>query len=299
MPRHIRIGMTENLCQYVYGHSVFNGQTRERMPGDVRRQRLVDIADARQFFQIGVHLRIARYGQHLSALSAIRVVLVLSQKFHRMRQQGDAAHYGGFLTGLVNPQLPAIIRADMFRAQVVGIRKGKSRQTAEREHVPDAFYPLVRHRFGYQNIQFRFGQVVFRLVVFGFKFVVLKRILFDPLVADSIQHKVLQTAQQIDRTVGLAVMGRLDKGVQSVEVFVIHPVQRNIFLFILRLHILFQVAKQAVILVRRELGDPCSDLFLPFVTIFPKLGKEQTRIARGVFKPVFDSKARRLFALLD
>ena len=54
MPRHIRIGMTENLCQYVYGHSVFNGQTSERMPGDMRRQRLVDIADARQFFQITV-----------------------------------------------------------------------------------------------------------------------------------------------------------------------------------------------------------------------------------------------------
>ena len=193
----------------------------------------------------------------------------------------------------------AIIRADMFRAQVVGIRKGKSRQTAEREHVPDAFYPLVGHRFGYQNIQFRFGQMVFRLVVFGFQFVVLKRILFDPLVADSVQHKVFQATQQIDRTVGLAVMGRLDKGVQSVEVFVIHPVQRNIFLFILRLHILFQVAKQAVILVRRELGDTCSDLFLPFVAILPELGKKQTCIARGVFKPVFDSKARRLFALLD
>ena len=94
-------------------------------------------------------------------------------------------------------------------------------------------------------------------------------------------------------------MGRLDKGVQSVEVLVINHIQRNIFLFVLRLHILFQVAKQAVILVRRELGDTCSDLFLPFVAILPELGKKQTRIARGVFKPVFDSKARRLFALLD
>ncbi len=299
MPCHVGIGMAEDFCQYVYGHSVFNRQTSERMPGNVRRQRLVDIADARQLLQIGVHFAVARYGQHLSALSAIQVVLVLSQEFHRMRQQGDAAHYGGFLAVLVNPQLPGILRADMFRAQVIGIRKGKSRQAAEREHIPDAFYPLVRHRFGYQNIQFRFGQVVFRLVVFGFKFVVLKRILFDPLVADSIQHKVFKTAQQIDRTVGLAVMGRLDKGVQSVEVLVINHIQRNIFLFVLRLHILFQVAKQAVILVRRELGDPCSDLFLPFVAILPELGKKQTRIARGVFKTVFDSKARRLFALLD
>ena len=51
MPRHIRIGVAENLCQYVYGHSVLNSQTSERMPGDVRRQRFVDIADAHQFLQ--------------------------------------------------------------------------------------------------------------------------------------------------------------------------------------------------------------------------------------------------------
>ena len=94
-------------------------------------------------------------------------------------------------------------------------------------------------------------------------------------------------------------MGCLDKGIQSVEVLVINHIQRNIFLFVLRLHILFQVAKQTVILVRRELGDTCSDLFLPFVAILPELHEEHPRITRRVFKTVFDSKARRLFALLD
>lgn len=85
VPCHVGIGMAEDFCQYVYGHSVFNRQTSERMPGNVRRQRLVDIADACKLLQIGVHLAVARYGQHLSALSAIRIVLVLLQEFHRVR----------------------------------------------------------------------------------------------------------------------------------------------------------------------------------------------------------------------
>lgn len=54
MPRHIRIGVAENLCQHIYRHSVLNGKAGERMPGDVRCQRLVDITDARQLFQITV-----------------------------------------------------------------------------------------------------------------------------------------------------------------------------------------------------------------------------------------------------
>lgn len=133
----------------------------------------------------------------------------------------------------------------MFRTQVVRIRKGQTRQAAEYEHVADTLDSFVRHGFAYQNIQFRFGQVVFCFVVLRPQFVVLKRILFDPLVADRIQHKVLQAAQQIDRAVGLAVMSRLDKGIQSVQVFVVHHIQRQIVSFVLRLHILVQIAQQA------------------------------------------------------
>lgn len=38
---------------------------------------------------------------------------------------------------------------------------------------------------------------------------------------------------------------------------------------------------------------------IPFVAILPKLREEHPRITRRVFKAVFDSKASRLFALLD
>ena len=54
MTGHIRIGVAENLCQYVDRHSVLDSKAGERMPGAMRRQRFVDIADYRDFFQITI-----------------------------------------------------------------------------------------------------------------------------------------------------------------------------------------------------------------------------------------------------
>ncbi len=54
VPCHVGIGMAEDFCQHIYRHPILHGKAGERMPRDVRRQRLVDIADARQFFQITV-----------------------------------------------------------------------------------------------------------------------------------------------------------------------------------------------------------------------------------------------------
>lgn len=63
MTGHVRIGVAENLRQYIYRHPVFHGKTRERVAGAVRCQRLVDIADHSYLFQIGVHPLVARYGE--------------------------------------------------------------------------------------------------------------------------------------------------------------------------------------------------------------------------------------------
>ena len=54
MAGHVRIGVAENLRQYIYRHPVFHGKTRERVAGAVRCQRLVDIADHSYLFQITV-----------------------------------------------------------------------------------------------------------------------------------------------------------------------------------------------------------------------------------------------------
>lgn len=63
MTGHVRIGMAENLGEYVDRHPVFHNQTSERMPGNMRRQRFIDIADYRYLLQIGVHPLVARYGE--------------------------------------------------------------------------------------------------------------------------------------------------------------------------------------------------------------------------------------------
>lgn len=160
------------------------------MSCNVGGQGLADIAYIRDFLQISIHFRIARYGQHLALLLAFRVVFVFTQQRHRIGQQRDAAHHGRLLARLVNPQSSVPVCADMLRAQVVGIRKGQPRQATEREHIPNTVQTLVGHLLSNQYFQLALGQVVFVPVVFGFEFVVPKRILLDPLVADGIEHKI-------------------------------------------------------------------------------------------------------------
>ena len=118
----------------------------------------------------------------------------------------------------------------MFRTQVVGIRKGQTCKAAEREHIPDALQPFVRHRFVYQRFQIGLCQVVLILVVFRLHLIVLKRVFLDPLVAERVQHKVFQAAQEIDRAVVLAVVRRLHKGIQPVDIGVIHGGKRQVVL---------------------------------------------------------------------
>lgn len=121
MARHVRIRVSENLRQHVDRHAVFHGQTGEGVTGAMRCQVLVDIADRCNLFEVCVHLVVARYRQHPSALHARFVVFVFAKQPDGVGQQGNPAHHGGFLSGFVNLQLPVIVCADMFRAQVVGV----------------------------------------------------------------------------------------------------------------------------------------------------------------------------------
>ena len=54
MTGHVRIAVSQNLCQYINRHSVFDGKAGKRMPGNVRCQRLVDIADRRYLLEITI-----------------------------------------------------------------------------------------------------------------------------------------------------------------------------------------------------------------------------------------------------
>ena len=62
MTGHVGIRMSEDFCDDVDGHPVFDGQRSERMPCNMRREILRDIADSRQFLQVGIHLRIGGHG---------------------------------------------------------------------------------------------------------------------------------------------------------------------------------------------------------------------------------------------
>lgn len=63
VPGHVGVGVSENLRQHVYRHSVLHGKAGERMPGAMRRQFFVKPADRGDLGHISVHFLIARYGQ--------------------------------------------------------------------------------------------------------------------------------------------------------------------------------------------------------------------------------------------
>lgn len=55
------------------------------MPYTVRRQVLRYVAQRRNFFQIGIHLRVRRHGKQLASRPARFIPLVFPQQCDRMR----------------------------------------------------------------------------------------------------------------------------------------------------------------------------------------------------------------------
>ena len=62
--RHVGVRVAENLGQYVDRHAVFDGHAGEGVAGAVGGQHLVDAAHGRDLFHVGVHLLVARRGEH-------------------------------------------------------------------------------------------------------------------------------------------------------------------------------------------------------------------------------------------
>ena len=158
------------------------------MSGAVSRQIFTYIAYNGDFLQIGIHLLIARYRQQFAALQ-IRI-RIFGQYLQRIRQQRDAAHNRGLFTGFANPLRAVLVRRDMFRPQVFRIGKCKSRLGAETPDVANTLQTLVRHPFGHQQIQLRFGQRYLDIGLVYLHFVIPERIFLDPFVAYGVQDKV-------------------------------------------------------------------------------------------------------------
>ena len=141
--------------------------------------------------------------------------------------------------------------------------------------------------------------MVFRLVVFLFQFVVPERVFLDPFVPLTVEDKVFHAIQQVDGSVVTAVVRRLQKRVESVDVLVIDLFQQNIFFIVLCLRILPQIPEQAVVFVRGQLGNADADLLLPLVAILVQFGQKHPRTGVGVGKALFYGKTIRLPAFLD
>ena len=94
----------------------------------------------------------------------------------------------------MNPQPPVIVFRDMLSSQMVGIREGKRSQAAKDENVPDSLQATIGHLFGDKRVNLRLHEMVFGIVVFLLELVAVKRILANPLIPQTIENEVLQTA---------------------------------------------------------------------------------------------------------
>ena len=109
----------------------------------------------------------------------------------------------------------------MLQSQVVGVSESQAREAAECKHISDTLQPFVGQFFADKHLKLGSGQVIFVLVVFLLHLVAFERIFLDPLVPHGVEGKVFHTAQQGDRSVVVAVVGCLDKGVKAVDIVVI------------------------------------------------------------------------------
>ena len=62
--RHVGIRVSENLGQHVDRHAVLDGHAGEGVADAVGGQYLIDAAHGRDLFHVGVHLLVARRGEH-------------------------------------------------------------------------------------------------------------------------------------------------------------------------------------------------------------------------------------------
>ena len=127
-----------------------------------------------------------------------------------------------FFAGLVYPLRTLFVDREILAAQMIGIGEGQSCEVTKDKHVPNAIEPIVGHLFTDQQIEFRFSQRRFYVGFIDLHFLIPERILFDLFVADGVEDKVFQAAKQVHYTIVIAVMRRLQEGIETVDIFVIH-----------------------------------------------------------------------------
>ena len=107
------------------------------MPCAMLRKILADAADVGQLLQVGVHLLVAAYGEQNAVRLAVGVFPVAVENLLRLVEQRNVAHVLGLLPRLADPDLAVDVRHEMLRLELLHVRKGQPRQTAETEDVAD------------------------------------------------------------------------------------------------------------------------------------------------------------------
>ena len=161
--------------------------------------------------------------------------------------------------------------------QMVGVGERQRGEAAKHENIPDGRRAAVGHIFSDQNVNLRLDQMILRLVMLLFQFVVLKRIFSDPFVSQAVEYEIFQATQQIDRSVVFAPVFRLKIGVKPVEILIVDRREHNILFARHIRSVCGQVPKYAMIFVCRKLGYSHADLRLAFLAILVQFGKEHER----------------------
>ena len=154
MPSHVGIGVPEHLGDILDSRTACECQSGEGMPCAVCRKILANTAYIRQLLQICVHFLIAAYRKQNTVYLTVRIILVTRQNLPCCVQQRNVAHISGFLTCLANPLRAVDVRNDVFRFQLLDIRKGQSGQAAESENIAYLRQTHNLYLFVEQDFQF-------------------------------------------------------------------------------------------------------------------------------------------------
>ena len=210
------------------------------------------------------------------------------QDGERQPKQRNDAHHRSLFARLAEPRVALFVGSDVFGPQLLDIGESQPGQATEDENIPHVFEPQARHRFGDERLYLPLRQVLFRRRGDLLELVALKRIFLDPLVPQTIENEIAQAIQNIDRSVVVAAMRCLQKGVEAVEVAVGHLCQPNILFAILLPRIFMQVTAESVIFVGGQLRDAHADLLLALLAVEHQLGQQHANLLAGTLQTFLD-----------
>lgn len=255
--------MAEHFAQGLDGDAISQGDGRRKgVPGQVRRDALLDAAGACQLLEVLIILGVAHYREQTIPV-ALR--FVLAENLDREVEEFDRGLNADLDAVLQNPL--AVVEADdqVFGGQRSDTRIIEAGHAAKDENVADFFEALRGRLVVNQTFEFFVRQVAAIFFLF-LEFEIAERIDFNQPILPSYRHNALEDAHQFLGRIGIELV------VHAQEVFEVHhkvevdPVERDVFHPLLRPQKFCKPAIGEIILVKRRLCDVDTDqFFMPVV----------------------------------